>query len=151
MAGKLNRQRNSRSLVAKNGQSDDGSEVVRGSYNSTKGQPLIVRILPGHGTSYKSHLCGYTTQTPTCGGETSEIITNGTGPRPIAKDLVCHSTLAGCIMSNDEIERTDVTNDITAMLERNTVPVFRPIPTAICDTKAPATDACNNRFRPIRL
>jgi hypothetical protein len=59
------------------------------------------------------------------------------------------STLASCITS-DKFEGTDVTNVITAMLERSTVPVFRPKPTAMCDTKAPATDACSSRFRPVR-
>jgi hypothetical protein len=36
---------------------------------------------------YKSHVRVDANWTLTCGGETSEINTNGTGPRPIAKDL----------------------------------------------------------------
>jgi hypothetical protein len=85
VAGKRGRPRNLQSLFRR--ESADEWEMGQGSYNSTKGRPLIARIQPGRDTPYNSCLCENTTRTPTCGGETSEIITNGTGPRPIANDL----------------------------------------------------------------
>ena len=86
-------------------------------------------------------------QTLTCGGETSEINTKGTGPSPIANELVPHIIER---VVKQETEKTNVTKVITAMLEMITVPVSKPTPMAICDAKAPTTDASSNRFRPVR-
>jgi len=54
-------------------------------------KPTDERADTAYKACYRKRSSGVYVGKLTCGGDTSEINTNGTGPRPIAKDLANHS------------------------------------------------------------
>lgn len=97
------------------------SEEAKNPYSSTKVPPMTERRQPA------SHsIAQYTSMAEIKGhtrdGATSEIMMNGTGPSPMAKDL--ESGVSG--MGKAQRVDTHITKASTEMLEIATIPVFRP-------------------------
>jgi hypothetical protein len=82
----------------------------------------------------------------TCAGETSGIMTNGTGPRPTANDLNLLTSVENITRSG----MTYMTKVMIATLDNATMPLFKPMPTNDKDTRAPKMDMESSRLRPKR-
>jgi len=82
----------------------------------------------------------------TCGGETSGMITKGTGPRPIANDLELEVNKGN---RNAKAE-SHVMNVSMLMLESKDAPVSKPNPTRRSEIIAPVIDVRSRNLRPIR-
>jgi hypothetical protein len=97
------------------------SKEAKNPYSSTKVPPMTERRQPAS-HSMTQHTSMAKIKGHTRDGATSEIMMNGTGPSPMAKDL--ESGVSG--MGKAQRVDTHITKTSTEMLETATIPVFRP-------------------------